>query len=99
MTLNPDLVFDSGQSVGDIKYKLPGTDWSRPDLYQLVAFATGFWAKKGVLVHFARDRDEGLPTVRVGDVQLHAAYWLARDEIGPEQALSELVVALRAALS
>ena len=99
MTLNPDLVFDSGESVGDVKYKLPGADWSRPDLYQLVAFATGFGAKKGVLVHFARGRDEGLPTVRVGDVQLHAASWLARDEMDPEQALSELVVALRAALS
>ncbi len=98
MTLNPDLVFDSGDSVGDVKYKLLSGDWPRADLYQLVAFATGFRARKGVLIHFAGERDQDLPSLRVGDVQLHAASWLARVEIEPEEALSGLAVAVKALL-
>jgi 5-methylcytosine-specific restriction enzyme subunit McrC len=95
MTLNPDLVFGSGEIVGDVKYKLPGAEWSRPDLYQLVAFATGFGAKRGLLIHFASTEQDVLPKVLVGDVKLEAASWLAVDQTAPEEALSSLVLRLR----
>lgn len=94
MTLNPDLVLDSGQVVGDVKYKLLARDWPRPDLYQLVAFVTGFRARRGVLVHFTTEREDALPSLRVGDVGLDAVSWLARDEIEPNDALSGLALAL-----
>lgn len=98
MTLNPDLVFNSGESVGDVKYKVLGTEWQRPDLYQLVAFATGFRANMGVLVHFARERGEQLPSVKVGHVQLHAASWFAQDDLDPTVALGDLADRLRSIL-
>lgn len=91
MTLNPDLVFDNGEVVGDVKYKLPGADWSRPDLYQLVAFATGFRAKDGILVHFATNTEDRLSSVLVGDTSLHAVSWLASRDVEPKEALRDLV--------
>jgi 5-methylcytosine-specific restriction endonuclease McrBC regulatory subunit McrC len=42
LTLNPGLVFSAPRAVGDVKYKLSPGEWIRTDLYQLVAFATGF---------------------------------------------------------
>src|SRR5262249_15747260 len=42
MTLNPDLVLGARAAVADVKYKLSRSDWDRPDLYQLVAFAAGY---------------------------------------------------------
>ena len=98
MTLNPDLVFDSGRVVGDVKYKLLSHDWPRSDLYQLVAFATGFRARRGLVVHFSQHKDEGLPSVEVGDVQLHAASWLASDDNTPEEALQKLALSVDALL-
>ena len=98
MTLNPDLVFESGRVVGDVKYKIPGSDWPRNDLYQLVAFATGFRARTGVVVHFAKDEDERLPSVEVGDVHLHAASWLASEDITPQEALTRLALSVDALL-
>ena len=94
MTLNPDLLFDSGDAVGDVKYKILSGEWPRPDLYQLVAFATGFRSSEGILVHFASSDEYQLPSVRVGDVQLHAASWGANKEISPEEALGALAVSI-----
>lgn len=99
MRLNPDLVFDSGIAVGDVKYKLPGAEWPRSDLYQLVAFATAFRAGKGILVHFARREDEQLPSVPVGDIRLNAVQWLARADVEPAAALTRLVASVRSALA
>lgn len=98
MTLNPDLVFDSGRVVGDVKYKMLGHEWPRSDLYQLVTFATGFRARKGVVVHFSKHKDEGLPSVEVGDVHVHAASWLASDDTTPEEALTRLALSVEALL-
>jgi 5-methylcytosine-specific restriction enzyme subunit McrC len=94
MTLNPDLVFDGGKAVGDVKYKLLDSDWPRNDLYQLVAFATGYRSRRGLLVHFAPHRDAQLPSVRVGDVSLYAASWNAQPEIGAREALDNLIAAV-----
>lgn len=90
LTLNPDLLFDSGASVGDVKYKLLGSEWPRADLYQLVAFATGYRSPKAVLVHFSSTSEDQLPRLRVGDVEVHAASWLAVGYLTPSEALSRL---------
>jgi 5-methylcytosine-specific restriction enzyme subunit McrC len=42
LTLSPDLVFDDGLAIGDVKYKEFDDEWSRADLYQSVAFAAGY---------------------------------------------------------
>jgi 5-methylcytosine-specific restriction enzyme subunit McrC len=57
LTLNPDLVFEDGAAVGDVKYKLATREWRRGDLYQAVAFATGFRAASSLVVDFAREPD------------------------------------------
>ena len=98
MTLNPDLVFDSGNAVGDVKYKLPGSEWGRSDLYQLVAFAVGFRVRRGILVHFSRHEDLELPTVQVGDIDLHAVSWLANEDTTPKEALERLASSVDALL-
>jgi hypothetical protein len=38
----PDLVFDGGLAVGDVKYKDIDPERNRSDLYQVVAFAAGY---------------------------------------------------------
>ena len=52
LTLNPDLVFDDELAVADVKYKLVGTEWRRPDLYQVVTFAEGLGTRDAAIVDF-----------------------------------------------
>jgi hypothetical protein len=89
LTLNPDLVFADGAAVGDIKYKLAATDWRRADLYQVVAFATGFRAASSVMVDFSRELSEELPSLQVGAVHVSHATWPALDDLSAEEAASE----------
>src|SRR5205814_9710564 len=42
LTFNPDFLFQDGLAVADVKYKLLGSHWTRPDLYEVLAFATAF---------------------------------------------------------
>lgn len=58
MTLNPDLVFGSPDAIGDVKYKQASSDWDRPDLYQLVALATGYQVEHACLFSFAGPRSK-----------------------------------------
>jgi hypothetical protein len=48
MTLNPDLVFGAPATlaVADVKYKIATDDWKRPDIYQVVTFATAYRVDK-----------------------------------------------------
>lgn len=48
ISFTPDIVFGSGEIVADIKYKIIGADWTRSDLYQIVAFGTAFRAAGGL---------------------------------------------------
>lgn len=66
MTFNPDLVFNHGALVGDVKYKLTGADWSRGDLYQATAFAEAFRTSRACVVQFGRSDQAELPEVEVG---------------------------------
>ena len=76
MTINPDLCF--GQvAIGDIKYKLNWTSWSRADLYQSVAFAVGFGRNRALIVSFCDDHRDALGPVWFGDVRVDHALWRA----------------------
>jgi hypothetical protein len=86
--LQPDLVFGIEAAVGDVKYHLT-TDGgiSRPHLNQITTFATGYGAKKGVVIAFG-----DLPTgefAHVGEVHVAGMNWDTSDA-DPEHAGVEL---------
>lgn len=83
-SLNPDLVF-GGTAIGDVKYKLWNGAWQRSDLYQLVAFATGFKVTHGLRAGFTA-HDVTPQTVKVGDVELRRCDWQCHPEISPADA-------------
>jgi 5-methylcytosine-specific restriction enzyme subunit McrC len=75
LTLNPDLVFGPPSAIGDVKYKLSSGDWNRADLYQLVAFATGFRVDHALLVQFRQPNVPGCPDLFVGGVRVSERTW------------------------
>jgi hypothetical protein len=89
MRLYPDLVLGS-TAVGDVKYKILGGEWYRPDLYQLVTFATGFKSPDAALIGFA-PHGEAPPRVGVGDVSLVALAWDVAPDTPPASSASKLV--------
>ncbi len=91
LPFNPDLVFDAHHAVGDVKYKLADGAWVRSDLYQVVAFAAAYRVTEALLVRFRTTNIAPSPDVRVGDIRVHEATWLASDD--------ELPVAAAAALA
>ena len=93
-SLTPDLVFGTG-AVGDVKYKLWSGDWDRPDLYQLVAFATGFGVTHGLRVGFTT-APHGPCSVNVGSVRLAACDWVCDESLAPGEAEAALVAGLSA---
>jgi 5-methylcytosine-specific restriction endonuclease McrBC regulatory subunit McrC len=91
--LQPDLVFGAESAVGDIKYRrtIDG-EISRSHLNQITTFATGYRAKKAVVIAFG-----DLPTgefVHVGEVQVTGMNWVT-SEADPEQAGAKLAVRVR----
>jgi 5-methylcytosine-specific restriction enzyme subunit McrC len=94
-TLNPDLVFDGGTAVGDVKYKITGTDWNTADLYQTVAFATGYRASKAVVISFSPHGGK-LPTLQVGDVEVSHIPWQADSTLTPSDSATLLIEDLTA---
>jgi 5-methylcytosine-specific restriction endonuclease McrBC regulatory subunit McrC len=95
LTFNPDLVFSAPSAVGDVKYKLSSGEWSRADLYQLVAFATGFRVGHALLVRF---RDAAVPTCRdltVGGVRASERTWPADPLIPAPTAAAQFVSGVR----
>jgi 5-methylcytosine-specific restriction enzyme subunit McrC len=75
MTLNPDVVFGTPAAVADIKYKVAGREWDRGDLYQLVAFATGFRVQRAALLGFGLPPGGGPSPVWIGDVEITPISW------------------------
>lgn len=97
LTLNPDLVFDEGLATGDVKYKLNSGAWNRSDLYQAIAFATGFKTRHGLVVGFRTDPGvSALPALTVGDVQLHYVAWDASGSSSADTAAEQLCGQVRA---
>jgi hypothetical protein len=93
-TLNPDLVFDDATAIGDVKYKLTGPDWRTSDLYQVVAFATGYRTNRAAIVGFATG-GESLAPLQVGDVEVRYFAWDASVATTPVGAAQDLVDAIR----
>lgn len=98
-TLNPDLVFDDGQMIGDVKYKLAGTDWVRSDLFQVVAFAAGYQAHGGSIVAFARGEHPQPPPLQVGHMAFRHFVWRALESMSPAEAGADLANEIEAWLA
>jgi McrBC 5-methylcytosine restriction system component len=90
LTLNPDLVFGNS-AVGDVKYKLLSKDWKRSDLYQAVAFATGYRVSHAAIVAFSTAPEETPPAVKVGDVRLRPITWDCSPTTTPDHAAQSIV--------
>ncbi|HEY1129833.1 MAG TPA: hypothetical protein VGF12_10550, partial [Roseateles sp.] len=95
LSLNPDLVFDRGRAVGDVKYKLLSRSWNRADLYQALAFATAYRTRHALTVGF-HNLDVPRPSeLVVGDVACRVVAWDARNEVQPKAAQAEFERDLR----
>ncbi len=91
ITLNPDLVFEHGRLVGDVKYKLLSA-WNQSDLYQAIAFATGYRASGALVISFLTDPQQTkLPDLIVGNLPVTPLTWMASGEVTPQQACGTLV--------
>jgi 5-methylcytosine-specific restriction enzyme subunit McrC len=98
VTLNPDIVVDSGLLVGDVKYKLVGSDWARADLYQVVAFAAGFEARAAALIYFDVQGVSAPPSIEVGRLPVHCLTWRSGLGVRPEVAADILLEEVKIAL-
>lgn len=90
MTLNPDIVVESGMAVADVKYKLAKAEWNRSDLNQIVTFAAGYRTLCGAIVNFREPDTSPLPMVPVGDTTVVELSWPADASLKPEEAASRL---------
>ena len=94
-TLNPDLVFNPGQAIGDVKYRL-SSKLKRSDINQVTTFAAGFKATKGIVIEF--DSESSNDYVEVGDIRIDAINW----DIGqpsPDMSAEKLATDIRKWLS
>lgn len=83
LTFNPDLVFDGGQAIGDVKYKLSRGDWDRADLYEVVAFAEAYRSNRGLILRFRNPAVPPLADLAVGAMSIHEISWVADAEVDP----------------
>jgi 5-methylcytosine-specific restriction endonuclease McrBC regulatory subunit McrC len=96
MTLNPDLVFGTTLAVADVKYKTATEEWKRPDLYQVVTFATAYRVIDAAVIEFAPPDTFALPSLLVGDVNVCHLTWPADGTVSPRDAADSLVTSVRA---
>lgn len=88
LTLNPDLLVE-GLWTGDVKYKLTTGDWVRDDLYQAVAFASGFGVPRALIVGFT-NQAHPQRQVDVGPIAVRNTFWKASEGTSPEEAQAAL---------
>ena len=89
---DPDLVFNNGAMVGDVKYKLANS-WSdiRPDIYQSVFFAAAFKTFRSVIVAFTNNDLPLLEEVEIGDHRLNGFLWNGSESSDPEHQRNQLL--------
>jgi 5-methylcytosine-specific restriction enzyme subunit McrC len=88
-SFDPDLVFDDGSFVGDVKYKLQDDRWNDVDLYQIVTFASAFNASKALIVGFREGGSLPWDWMQVGEeVQISRVCWDCTNE--PKDAADQL---------
>jgi hypothetical protein len=87
-TINPDLVFRDTEirAIGDVKYKLAGSEWDRADLYEVVAFAAGYRVDRGLVTSFASPGAPPLPALSVGKHEISHVCWPADPSVLPATA-------------
>jgi hypothetical protein len=76
-TLNPDLVIADGRAVADVKYKVADEDLNRGDLFQAVAFATGFGCDHAAILGFRVGPAPTYDQLGVGRVDVRFIWWRA----------------------
>ncbi|MEJ7931622.1 hypothetical protein WG922_16745 [Ramlibacter sp. AN1015] len=97
LSMNPDLVFGESLAVGDVKYRVLAPDWNKPDLNQIVTFATAFRSSSAALFGFSLGASPRLPrSIRIGDVSARAFSWIAAEGVRPEESASMLVAEVAA---
>ena len=94
LTFNPDLVFDGGRAIGDVKYKLSRGGWDHSDVNQVVTFAEAFRTDAALLVRFRTSTVAERPDLRVGDTVVRELTWLADADLAPVEAAARLVAAV-----
>lgn len=96
LTFNPDLVFDHGEAVGDVKYKTSTGEWNRSDLYQTIAFAEAFGASRGLVIRFRSEDVDQAPDLIVGSKSIHEVTWPADNWVRPDDAAEAVATAVEA---
>lgn len=91
LTLNPDLVFDRGLAIGDVKYKFLEEDWQRSDLYQSVAFAVGYECSRAIVVGFKQGGGSGPAPLQIGKISVESLAWDAQPGADPRDSATHLV--------
>ena len=72
----PTVLLDDGFIVGDVKYKKSDGKWFRPDLSQLVFFASSYESKAGLLVNFASEVHPSINNdAEIGNVPYRMISW------------------------
>jgi hypothetical protein len=89
--LNPDLVIGDGQGIADVKYKTSDGDLNRADLYQSVAFATGFGCRQAAVVAFSDGPAPTYGELGVGRVTVRHLWWQADSGLDAREAAGRLV--------
>jgi 5-methylcytosine-specific restriction enzyme subunit McrC len=85
-TLNPDLVIGDGQAIADVKYKVAGVDLNRGDLFQAVAFATGFGCGHAAILGFRLGPEPSNGQLGVGRVTVRYLWWRADEALSAPDA-------------
>lgn len=98
-TLNPDLYFDAGAAVGDVKYKVDIGDWRRADLYQVIAFAVGASTSAACVIGFRTQDVPHLTQVGVGNIRVMPFSWDTSDDVAPSESAAKLSASVEAWLS
>jgi hypothetical protein len=86
LTFNPDLVFDGGRAIGDVKYKLSRGEWDRADLYEVIAFAEAYRASQSLILRFREPGVPALADLAVGAKTVHEVTWRADGSVDPVDA-------------
>lgn len=98
MSASPDLRFQPGNVVGDVKYRCVGDDWARADLYQAVAFASAAAATDALVIAFRPREGTEPPTVRFGKIRVQRISWCTSEDRSPADEGRRFVAAVRDAL-
>jgi 5-methylcytosine-specific restriction enzyme subunit McrC len=86
LTFNPDLVFGADSAVADVKYKLSHGEWTRSDLYQVIAFSEAFGTDRGAVIQFRGSGASAAPEVWIGDKVIREVTWAIDARVLPELA-------------